>query len=56
MRGWLLTSTYLETWIPRIVTVGRMGLGKCSGEVNDDFDKQSIVDEREKYKQVELET
>lgn len=22
-RGWLLTSTYLETWIPRIVTVGR---------------------------------
>jgi hypothetical protein len=22
-RGWLLTSTYLETWIPRILTVGR---------------------------------
>lgn len=39
-RGWLLTSTYLETWIPRIVTVGRMGLGACDGEVNGDSSKQ----------------
>ena len=42
-----LDSTHCDGW--------RMRLGACKSEVNGDSGRQSIEDERKKYKQVELE-